>query len=588
VLRCVDRAGAVTTTTVAIDGLGGVLLAVQPGISSVRLSSPRLRFVDIVSGPDLRVLDLVDTAPGMHLTVNEAPRLAEIAVPSEGAGLTLHLCQLSGAPQVRVTGAVAQIDVAWWSPAPLGGPPSVDTKPQTALVAGGRHNTEPGHDAYIGPYPSVWPDVEWVMLLGGAYPVTLQVPDDVRCQTLSVQDGGPLTTLEVGLPLAALELRACPNLSALTMLRPTCKVRVADCRALAEVRGSGQVLTVGQNSGAAALTVSGSWHVLNLSASSVRELVAPAIVEVNLTLCSVLRKVVMLAGSRLQVAQVPYLQEISGPARVAVDPRSALGALREAVKCDHDLREALFADIRLVRGTNQLLRALLVLAELARAGVDAGRIWDARMDLLQRSRTDRWLWRLPDDLADDGWSADVRLWLYCRSQHPPARLWQMHFEREFQPEHLAAIARTLAAVPNDGSPPWTQARDVLCEILLSQLRRGAVSGRPIYIGRSQRLESDGLEIRVEARLQAVVRVLLGLRDQACAGELCDAMCGWLLRCLPCAEGLHLLAMMVGHGFEPAHRALTKVASDREIDPSLRRMAMALLLADPGSDEPVEA
>jgi hypothetical protein len=578
-LEQLDRSGTVRRSTLQIDSLGGATVALPAGVVSARLASQRLQFVDIVAAPDLHRLDLSETAPGCHLTVAHAPMLAEIAAPAAGRGLILHLCQLGEPPRVQILGAVAQVDVAWWPLGPKGDIPLAGTTPTTAQVATGRRQPEPGQGAYVGPLPDTWPDAEWVVLLGGQYGAKLQVPDSLRCQSLSLQDGDDLESLEVGLPLASLEVRACPKLKTLTLLRPSCKVRLAGCGALSRVVGSGQVLTLAEQSGAEFVGVSGAWHVLHLSVSGAVELVAPAIVEVNLTLCPGIRRVDLLAGSRLRLTHVPHLQEVTGPARVAFDPRSALGALREAIRRDPELREALFADVRLARGTNQTLRALQVLAELARAGIDAERVWSVRMALLQRSRTDRWLWQLPADLADDGWSADVRMWLYCRQSHPPARAWQPQLEREFQPEHLAAVARTLAAVPNDDSPHWIEARVVLASVLLAQLRRGAQSGLPIFVGRSHRMESDGLDTRVEARLQAVVRALTSMRADAFTAALGEAMCGWLLRCLPCAEGLHLMALLVECGVQPARDALVKLAADREIDPALRRLAMALLLAD---------
>ena len=213
-------------------------------------------------------------------------------------------------------------------------------------------------------------------------------------------------------------------------------MRTVACGALKQVIGSGEAMALTHGSGDTELTVVGAWRSLQLTDSKTSKLSAPAALEVQLTLCPQLRQVALLTGSRLLVAYAPELASVSGPARVAYDPRAAMGALREASTRDPALREAMFNDVAHVRGANQTLRALQVLAELARAGVDPERVWGVRMNLLQRHRSDRWLWQLPQDLADDGWSADVRLWLYCHPQVAHARQWQSGFEREFQPEHL--------------------------------------------------------------------------------------------------------------------------------------------------------
>ncbi len=116
----------------AADTAGGALVTCPPDAEVVVVRGAALRVVDLQGNPALRRLSVSECAPGIRLTVYDAPALTHVEVPSEADGAVLILDFGAAMPRLEVTGRVHSVNAAWLEPAPADGhrpaPASFDVK----------------------------------------------------------------------------------------------------------------------------------------------------------------------------------------------------------------------------------------------------------------------------------------------------------------------------------------------------------------------------------------------------------------------------------------------------------------------------
>ncbi len=575
-----------------LDRQRGTMLAIAPGVERGFLAVPHARYVDVTAGPTVRVLDLSTAAPGVHITIQQCPQLVELHVPAQEPGAVVHVSFSGASPALSVVGCVADFDAAWGS-----SDRALDTTHSTAIstafsnkdsnamptarLTAGRSSRGPRQNLWLGPLGSTWPNAELVVLLRTGNGNALHVPADAACRELVLQGLDTITSLQVDRPLDTLEIQLCGALQAVTVAHELQRLRVEQCPALADIDGTGQAVSLARGTGANILTLHGLWWAVRLTNCTPTVVAAPLVAEMDVMACPNLRRVQLLAGSTLRCADVPKLDSVDGPTRLDVDPNSAFEGLRAAVGSNPQVRQALLGSVEEARTPKQILRAMQVLAELTRAGLAENTAWQHRVALYQRSvarpQLGKWAWQFPADLADRGWMSDLRLWLMCRNAVPEAAATEAAIRRAHGPEHLAAVARTLQGTEDQ------QLRLLLADILLAQLRHGAAHGQPLHLGRKDRAEADGIEARVEQQVQAVLRTCRQLQGEPDMPELLPSLCYWLVRCLPCEEGLQLLAAIRTLGCAQAVEHLATIAAAPEVAPQLRRLAAGLLLGGEGDE-----
>lgn len=568
-----------TPIDLPLDSQLGAFLCVPPGEQRVQVTTPGLLFLDITAGPDLRVLDLTAVVAPLHLTISNCPHLEEVYVSASDLGTTIHMDFALRLPQLRVYGAVADMDAGWWDPPPGGGWPAAGAPAHATCLPRARARRPVRDGLWLGPCTAGdLPDAELVILLRGTTMNTLHIPANSRCRELMVQDVQDLQLLTLANQLDALEVRACASLGRVQTAAHLRRARFEGCGALEQISGSGTTLALAKRSGAPLLAIADLWNLVRLTESPSAVIQAPLVPEMDVLACWQLLEVKMLYGAVLRCAGVPLLKSVDGPTQLDIDPNAAFDALRAAVANNPKICAALLSGVTSAKGTKHTLRSLQILAEIARAGAPLADVWAARQNMRHRhSPQSDWHWQFPSDLGDRGWMADVRLWLLCR-KHADALAFEPIMRRGHDPAQLAAVARTLQGAEDPAI------RKLLAGILRDQLNYGAMHGASLYKGVAYNYggarytpAADGIESNIEQRLAAVLRTCVQLRAEPLMPDLMEALCGWVVRCLPCAEGLQLLAALRTLGLAQAAHELARFAADPKLADELRRLAAALLL-----------
>jgi hypothetical protein len=166
----------------------------------------------------------------------------------------------------------------------------------------------------------------------------------------------------------------------------------------------------------------------------------------------------------------------------------------------------------------------------------------------------RWHWRFPNDLEQEGWDADVRLWAACRDW-PPARRCERLLATGRSMLPLVALAHALV------ERPVPDLKALLLKAFQQRCRR------PTW-----RDPTDPAELQHFWRL---VQAAIALRDRDLAQALVD-----LIACsFDPATRIRLLGALISAGHGGARSAVLELTRDpREGDSEVRARAMATALA----------
>jgi hypothetical protein len=469
----------------------------------------------------LERLDLSRCFSLSWLGVSGCPRLRLLILPDNGCGAELHIDFGAAPPNLRIAGAIADLDCCW-----TGG---------TAVAPGRRR--PPLRSAYLGPLGDELPQqAELLMLTGGDAVGPLLDLSSQRTLLEAVLSGLPaIEGLRLPAWTRAAMIQDMHDLSTVTLTAAE-SLRIERAPRLAEVRGNGERLAILHSALTAPLHVNGAWQAVTVH-----------------------------DGGRYGVL-APMADDLVAP-RVINGP-GAEGAVRtllaDAVNGSSDASAAIFVWCRQARTPRGTLAALQALQYLAEAGLDPRACWRIRCELKLRQGLSRgWRWQLPTDQHLRGWVADLHLWLACQPK-PAEALGEEN--PVWLPDHFAAVVEALAGCA--GTPRST--------LLLDLLNDGF---RSAAYGLFPKPEPNVSLMAVETDLlRRVVQGLAALRRDPCCPGLVQAFCDWLRCNLRGEARADLLGALHLLGARAATEALLSEAADPQSESDLRRRAAALALA----------
>ncbi|UKJ75421.1 hypothetical protein [Azospirillum brasilense] len=525
---------AITQHTVlepALDGQGGLRVAGN-GASTLVVGSATLRILTIEDCADLVHLDLTASPQVSWIAIARCPRLTRVSLPADGPGTELHVDFGARAPELRVTGWVADIDCCW--------------DQGSAAAPRGRSRRPPLAGCCIGALdPTAAERVELVIFVGADSALRhLHVPASAAREVVLV-DCASLETLTFGAAAAALcvEVHNLPRLTRITSDAPVRLLRAERCQRLQHIRGFGDAATVLASARRERLEVLGPWSSLVVRDS------APAGIE------------------------APLVERVSAPGRVHGEAaESAVRHLLEAARAgDTQAVGALLHWCGRVRTRRGVLGALIALDALAVAGSDVEALWAVRCGLRHRSvgrgaRPDDWWWDLPHDLEQRGWDADLRLWLRYQASASP----EPSDAPALQPWHPVHFV-TLAAALREPGPRAAAITTLLMRAFGSE-RFGRLQER-------RRTDRPSLDANDTDRLRRTVQALSALRDHPHARALVAAFGRWLVRNTQGPDRANLLGALHLLGAADARACLLRLAAgDANAAADEQTLALALAMA----------
>ena len=225
--------GAMPSTSDALDlspvpdGVGGASVALPPGTAHARLHGPALRALDVRADAALRVLDLRDCAPGVHLTLEGTGPIERILLPP-GVGAVLNLALAGVGESLTLDGPVKTLSAIWPSARARGGERCVEVSTRRA---------PPLQGVRLGPLTSPRDErvesVEAWVVVGGRLEreaFDAGAPSHLWLVECSAPDG-----LAFSAPLGRLEL--CDVEIPSLVFPSAAKVRIRPCGQLAQISG---------------------------------------------------------------------------------------------------------------------------------------------------------------------------------------------------------------------------------------------------------------------------------------------------------------------------------------------------------------
>jgi hypothetical protein len=515
------------------------------------------RAVDLLDAPLLEEADLRAAAPGVHVRVEECPRLRHVRLPAEG-GAFIHVERIAADEPLWFDGPVADLD-ARVDDVPIVLPEG----PSATSLGTGRPAEPPVRGAWIQHASSCThaPDAELVLRHGpGALAATacpgarvLLVAGDPVGADWHVP-GQVLRAAAAHVPsLGRVSTRAAEPSA--DRSNPANALEVLDidgAPSLEHIEGHGTDLRLrGAGPPGETLRVDGSWVRLRASSSPVATLVLRAPLSADST--SAVPLVELHDCARLRRFDGPPIAAVTVTGRTSI--QQADGRIELRVRAE-ELRRALDAganptallrslvlsrgiEVRTRRAPRDLSDALQLLAALAERGADVEECWALRDRLAKRYAGGvRWRWPFKDlDLADRAWLADIALWEAARGAAPAAREFDAVLRRvaTILQVRLLLVARAERAA--DGRP-----HAILDDVLLHIFRNNGVS--------SERTISP----------RQVVHPLVAARNAPNGDALADAACAWLGRMKDDGAALDALQSLLRHGVTQARLELAEIAT----------------------------
>jgi hypothetical protein len=535
------------------DRQGGVAVRGHPG-EILTLTDRRMRCLDLVNCAELRFLDLSACRPGLSLTVSGCPELRRIVLPPGGEGAVIHVDAGDRAPCLDVKGAVASLDACW----------------QDGEFALASPCEECGPFAGCRVDDSLRDGVtflrEALVVVGDREMNRFHLPPESPVRQVQLVAAAELDrVLLEGPALERMVLRDCPRLRVVDIRTPIRTLRIERARDLRRVEGDGHALTLAKGSGHVdGVALTGLWEHAAVTESHTVELNARQVARLLLRGCSDLRSL------RTSDETVLSLSGQCAPAglqvdRLNLDERAIEALLRQIAAGATEARQALLGWCDTARRPKTRLLALIALLGLARQGDDPAALWTLRCRVHLRSAcpgkqklTDdealahaarAWSWRLPDDLYQQGWDADLQLWLLCRHTDV-AKPFRSVIPFGAGLTGAAAVARELLRQQVAGS----------MDSELLALLRLAVAG-PRAGGRAPHLHpwwhhSPSLGAAEMDELDQLVQIAVALRD----ADIADALIECQSR-LSLEQRINLLGGLAAFGHQAARVHLIRLASE---------------------------
>ena len=404
------------------DTAGGASIANFPG-AVLEIDEPDVFALDILDAPNLDTIHLkrLKSLKRPHLVLSNLPKLAQVALPSGHPGAIVHFhCEKQPAPFV-IAGAISEFDGAWenvqirfeaspqrqfWSRLVFCNPDSGIEEPsgQGLVIVTGRMPTD--NDQLTLEAGNDW-----------------LIANTAGLRHVQINTSGKVTLQKV------------PNLRTANSSGHGLTLDVHDAPSLKRVSGVGDRFSLYQKQSPEELTIAEHWQHARIHSQTLVTLNFENGASLALHHCNALTKVRLGFDTDVQCfGALPT--PLMAKARFFFD-ESSLNTCMDRFKNGESAQLAgILSILSNAHEREQVVLSVQKIRELCDLGVAPELIWQTRRELAARHRNNRgknkgakrpfneaavakadlyWHWNFPEDLAPQGWEADLSIWSHCQS-----------------------------------------------------------------------------------------------------------------------------------------------------------------------------
>lgn len=404
------------------DTAGGASIANFPG-AVLEIDEPDVFALDILDAPNLESIHLkrLKALKRPHLVLSNLPKLTRVALPSGHPGAIVHFnCEQQPEP-FFIAGAISEFDGAW---------ESVQTRFEASPQR--QHwsrlvfcTPEHGIDE---------PSGQGLVIVTGRMPVdtdqlTLETGNDwliantPGLRHVQINTSGKVVLQEV------------PNLRTANSSGHGLVLDVHDAPSLKRVSGVGDRFALHQKQSPKELTIAERWQHARIHSQTLETLNFVNGTSVSLHHCNALTKIHLGFDTDVQcfgALPTPLMNK----ARFFFDESSLNTCMNRFKNGEGAQLAGILSVLANAHEREQVVLSLQKIRELCDLGVAPELIWQTRRELAARHRDNRgknkgakrpfneaavakadlyWHWKFPEDLAPQGWEADLSIWDHCQS-----------------------------------------------------------------------------------------------------------------------------------------------------------------------------
>lgn len=408
------------------DTAGGASIAGFPG-TVLEVDEPAVFALDILDAPNLESIQIkrLKSLKRPHLVLNNLPELSKVDLPSGHPGAIVHFSSENAPKGFVISGMVSEIDAAW------------DTV-QTRLESAPNHH----HWSRVVCCPAIEKPAQpsgngLVMVTGDMPPEHDQLTLGAGNDWLLLNIGG-LRHVQVNTSGKAV-LQQVPDLRTLNGSGHGLVLEVYAAPALKRISGTGERVIVYQKLAIAKeLTIADNWKHARIHSKTLRSLSFVSGESLALHHCNALQQVNLPLGMDVECfGALPA--PLMASARFYFDESSLNTCMERFRNGETDQLSGILSILANAHEREQVVLSLQKLQELCEHGVAPDLIWQTRRELAARHRENRgksrrarrpfneaamakadlyWHWKFPNDLAPQGWEADLKIWHYCHQAVP--------------------------------------------------------------------------------------------------------------------------------------------------------------------------
>ncbi len=416
------------STYITRDTAGGAGLAHFPG-QTLEVDEPGVFALDIIDAPNLEVIHLKRLKPHTrpHLVLSNLPRLQRIILPSGHPGAIVHFNSEKAPRPFVIAGMVSEIDAAWentqlrlesapnhqhWSRVICGHPD--DNLPEPAgngLVI--LNGNMPANQDQL----TLGPDNDWLLT------------DVAGLRHVQINTRGKAVLQQI------------PDLRTVNSSGHGLTLDISQAPMLKRVSGVGERFTLHQKKQTEReLTIADQWQHARIHSSRLQTLRFPNGASLALHHCNALHNVEVPLDADVECfGALPA--SLLHSARFYFDESSLNASFERLKNGDNSELPGILSILANAYEREQVVLSLQKLHALCEMGVAPDLIWNTRRELTTRHRDNRarnkrsnrpfneaamakadlfWHWRFPEDLAPQGWEADLKIWEHCQPTVPAA------------------------------------------------------------------------------------------------------------------------------------------------------------------------
>lgn len=386
--------------------------------------------LDIVDAPNLTTLNIekLQTNQVPHLLIENAPRLQRIKLPTEQPGAIIHLSTNHAPGEFTIEGAVCEIDAAW---------PGVQFRQEACS-----HRKNWNRVIICSPEQATKTSMtEGLVIVTGKVPAQLEhLALGNHCDWL-LTDIDRITHVQI-MTTGSVTVDQLPALRTVFSTNHQLQLSITRTPSLRRISGCGELVLIRQSDWQEKqLTIDGRWNHAKIASDQLEQL---SFKEG--------RSLIVYHCSRLKMADLALGMDIEChgalPAPLAESARfffeeAPLNNNIEALRAGD--MSVLPVTLRILGGAHepaQVVHCLQQLVALCVLEIAPEQIWECRRELSARHHNARyrpktralrplnqaamvkadfnWHWHLPEDLAPQGWEADLDIWTYCKNVVPAA------------------------------------------------------------------------------------------------------------------------------------------------------------------------